>query len=65
MIMFSRPGLKSVMKKRVASISEVHLKIIREHGTLLLYGVKPRTGIYVVEIDTSKGYAIPKLTPIA
>ena len=49
---------------RFASISDIHLILTREHGCLLLYGVKPRTGLYAVEMDASKGYPLPKLTPI-
>jgi len=49
---------------RLSSIVDVYLRLKREHGCLLLYGVKPRMGIYAVECDVSKGYPIPKLTPI-
>jgi len=46
------------------AIVDVHLKIVREHGALLLYGLKPRTRLHFVEMDVSKGYLLPKLTPI-
>jgi len=46
------------------AIVDVHLKIVREHGALLLYGLKPRTRLHFVEMDVSKGYPLPKLTPI-
>jgi len=49
---------------KISSIVDFHLKLTREHGSLLLYGVKPRTPLYAVETDTSKGYPIPRLTPI-
>lgn len=64
MLMHARPGADPYLKQKAADISDVHLKIVREHGTILLYGVKPRTGIYVVEMDVSKGYPLPRLTPI-
>jgi len=35
-----------------------------ERSCLLMYDVKPRTGLYAVEMDVSEGYALPKLTPI-
>ena len=49
---------------KLASISDIHLRLTREHGCLLLYGVKPRTGLYAVEMDASRGYPLPRLTPI-
>ena len=42
----------------------IHLKIIREHGALLLYGLKPRTRLHFLEMDVSRGYPLPKLTPV-
>ena len=48
----------------ISSFSDMHIKLVRDHGTLLFYGVKPRTGLYVLETDVSKGYPLPKLTPI-
>ncbi|MCD6421494.1 MAG: AAA family ATPase [Thaumarchaeota archaeon] len=50
--------------KRIPPLASVHLKLTRRHGCLLLYGVKPRTPLYAVEADYSKGYLLPKLTPI-
>jgi len=50
--------------RKLSSIVTTHLKLTREHGCLLFYGVKPRTGLYAVEMDVSKGYPLPKLTPI-
>jgi circadian clock protein KaiC len=50
--------------RRIASVCDVYLRLARDHGTLLLYGVKPRTSLYVLDMDTSKGYPLPKLTPI-
>jgi hypothetical protein len=49
---------------RLSPMADVYLRLLREHGCLLLYGVKPRTGLYAVEMDASKGHPLPKLTPI-
>jgi KaiC/GvpD/RAD55 family RecA-like ATPase len=49
---------------RLSPIADVYIRLLREHGCLLMYGVKPRTGLYAVEMDVSKGYPLPKLTPI-
>jgi hypothetical protein len=42
----------------------VHLRFVRRHGAVLVYGVSPRTNIYALEVDTSEGYPMPKLTPV-
>jgi len=52
------------LAKTLAALVEVHLKITREHGAVLVYGVKPRTNLHVLEMDTSEGYPMPKITPI-
>jgi circadian clock protein KaiC len=46
------------------AVVDVHLKIIREHGALLLYGLKPRTPLHFVEMDVSRGYPLPQLSPV-
>jgi hypothetical protein len=48
----------------LGATADVHLKITRGHGTVLVYGVKPRTNLYILEMDVSEGYPMPKLTPI-
>ncbi|MCS7112879.1 MAG: ATPase domain-containing protein [Nitrososphaerota archaeon] len=48
----------------IPAISRIHLKLSREHGTHLLYGVKPRTELYALEVDTSRDYIETKLTSI-
>jgi KaiC/GvpD/RAD55 family RecA-like ATPase len=58
-----KPGYEDA-SKILASMANVHLKIVREHGVVIIYGIKPRTKLYVLETDTSKGYHLPKLTPI-
>ncbi len=62
-IILIKPGMEDVAR-RTANISEVHLKLMREHGALLLFGQKPRTGLYIMEMNISSGYPLPKLTPI-
>ena len=54
------PRLASIL----SSIADIHLKFVRRHGITLVYGYKPGTNIYVLEMDTSEGYPMPKLTPI-
>jgi len=63
LILIIKGGNKSLIKN-VSAIVDFHLRLTREHGCLLLYGIKPRTCLYVVEMDVSKGYPLPKLIPI-
>jgi len=58
-----KPGYPR-LAKILSATADIHLKITREHGAVLVYGVKPRTNLHVLEMDTSKGYPMPKLTPI-
>jgi len=58
-----RPGYSRVAKI-LGSLAHVHLKMTREHGAILVYGIKPRTNLHVLEVDVSEGYPMPRLTPI-
>jgi len=63
MLVFLKPGFERV-GRMLGAMADTHLKIIREHGAIFLYGVKPRTPLHAVELDVSEGYPIPKLTPV-
>ncbi len=52
------------ISKRLASIATTHLKLTRKHGCLLLYGIKPRTSLYAVKLETGEGYYRTRLIPI-
>jgi len=58
-----KPTYEQLVRK-LSATADAYLRLTREHGSLLLYGVKPRTPLYAIELDTSKGYPMPKLTPI-
>ncbi|MEM1997171.1 MAG: ATPase domain-containing protein [Candidatus Bathyarchaeia archaeon] len=62
-IVLLKPGYPR-LAKILSATADVHLRITREHGAVLVYGVKPRTNIHVLEMDTSMGYAMPRLTQI-
>jgi len=64
MFFLLKPSIHDV-SANLNSIVDVHFKVVREHGALLVYGLKPRTQVNFVEIDTSAGYTVPKLTPIS
>jgi len=57
-----RPAMKITPHARY--ISDIHLKLVEVDGSLCLYGLKPRTGIYNIEVDVKEGYPKTKLTPI-
>lgn len=65
LLMATRLGMDGGATRTVTSFADVHLRASRRRGTLLLYGVNPRTGLYAVSVDTSKGYFETKLTPIS
>jgi hypothetical protein len=48
----------------IGEMADQHFKLVERSGTLILYGIKPRTNLLVVEMDTSKGYPAPKFTPM-
>ncbi|MHC1567409.1 MAG: gas vesicle protein GvpD P-loop domain-containing protein [Candidatus Syntropharchaeia archaeon] len=54
----------SFANEKLADISDMHIKIEERDGCFILYGIKPRTGIYHMEIDLSKGYPDMVLTPM-
>ena len=50
------------ISERLAPLADIHLKITRRHGCMLIYGIKPRTPLYAIQFD--KETPIPKLLPI-
>jgi circadian clock protein KaiC len=62
-VIILKPGYPR-LAKILASMADVHLKFTRRHRVVFVYGVRPTTGLYALEMDTSEGYPMPKLTPI-
>jgi KaiC/GvpD/RAD55 family RecA-like ATPase len=61
-LMILRPGIPApALYDMLRSIADVHLKLIKKEGTLLLLGLKPWTGIYAVQTDRAQGYPWPRL----
>jgi KaiC/GvpD/RAD55 family RecA-like ATPase len=48
----------------LSQISSTHFKVRNVDGAVVMYGVVPRTEIYNVSVDVSKGYGRVRLTPI-
>ena len=49
---------------RLAPLASTYLKLTREHGCVIFYGIKPRTTLYAVELEASKEYSELRLIPI-
>jgi len=63
MIWFLKPTRPGVSEK-LAPLADIHLKIARRHGGILLYGIKPRTPLYAVQQDPTGETPTPKIIPI-
>ena len=50
--------------QKLSPLASMHFKLTGKHGCLLFYGIKPRTPLIAIEEDLTKGYPLPKLTPI-
>ncbi len=61
-INITKNGLEST--RLLANLSDIHLKIINWHNNYLLYGIKPPTCLYGIELDFSKDLPEVKLTSI-
>ncbi|MFQ5712319.1 MAG: hypothetical protein ACE5GD_11160 [Candidatus Geothermarchaeales archaeon] len=55
----NRPGLENITTT-ATSLADVHIKMMKMFGALILFGVKPQTCLYAMEV--SNGY--PTFTPI-
>jgi len=62
MIYISKPSIPK-MTKVFADTLSIHFKIEERNGSMILFGKKPKTIIYNIEEDTSRGCRV-KLTPI-
>jgi len=58
----ARPNLE--LTQKVANISQIHLVLTVRWGTLILYGVKPRTGFYGLQFTFDHGYPEFELIPL-
>lgn len=50
--------------RKLADASNIHLKLEKHNGTIVLYGEKPSTKLYVLEMNVQKGYPDIDLIPI-
>jgi KaiC/GvpD/RAD55 family RecA-like ATPase len=59
----AKPGLQEITRT-ASNIASVHIRVFERHGSVLLYGVKPRTPIYALTADNGKGLSSTAFTPI-
>jgi len=50
--------------EKLSQIANTHFKVKNVDGAIVMYGVVPRTEIYNLSLDISKGHSEVKLTPI-
>ena len=62
MIYVSKPSIPE-MTKVLADVLSIHFKIEERNGSMILFGKKPKTIIYNIEEDASRGCRV-RLTPI-
>jgi len=62
MIYVSKPSIPGMTKVFADTVS-IHFRIEERNGSMILFGKKPKTIIYNIEEDTSRGCHV-KLTPI-
>jgi hypothetical protein len=62
-ILVAKPGVMPLVN-RISAMAEIHIRLTREHGDLSLYGIKPRSYLFAVEIDLPNGCPSVKMTPI-
>jgi len=53
-VVLAKPGLENIMRT-VSNVSATHLRLFDRDGSVLMYGVKPRTSLYAVTVDVEKG----------
>lgn len=58
----ARPNLE--LTPKVANISQIHIVLSQRWGSLILYGVKPRTGFYALQFSFANGYPEFELIPL-
>lgn len=61
-LVIARPNLE--LTPKVANISQIHLVLAERCGTLVLCGMKPRTGYHALQFSFAQGYPQIQLVPL-
>ncbi len=59
-----RATMPASLNQDLSYVSDTHLKIISIDGATMIYGVKPRTGLFAINYDISQGMPKLQLTPV-
>jgi len=62
-VVLAKPGLERIVGT-VSNVAATHLRILDRDGSVLMYGVKPRTSLYAVTVDPERGLSSTTFTPI-
>jgi len=62
-VVLAKPGLKNMLRT-VSNVAATHLRIFDKDGSVLMYGVKPRTALYAMTAEVEKGLSSTSFTPI-
>jgi hypothetical protein len=53
-VALAKPGLGDITRS-ASNVAAIHLRVFDRDGSVLLYGVKPRTPLYAMTVDVEKG----------
>jgi KaiC/GvpD/RAD55 family RecA-like ATPase len=59
-----REGQVGSLTEDMSYAADTHIKIIERHGAILIFGIKPRTGLFYLKNTNEKGYPQVSLIPI-
>jgi len=62
-VVLAKPGLERIVGT-VSNVAATHLRLLDKDGSVLMYGVKPRTSLHAVTVDAEKGLSSTSLIPI-
>lgn len=62
-ISITKPGQR--ISSEISNISDYQMRLLTRNGAVFLYGIKPRTIYYGIEIDEKRGFPYIKLVPVS
>ncbi len=63
MVLLAKPVELGIIE-RLAPIADIHLKITRKYGCVILHGIKPGTPLYAIQTDPESTAPLPEIIPI-
>ena len=60
-VALAKPGLGDITRS-ASNVAAIHLRVFDRDGSVLLYGVKPRTPLYAMTVDVEKGVSSVSFT---